>query len=164
MRKSIMKLGAALTLLAAPLALTIPVTAHADDLSCKMHFATKGWSLLYKTAHGYGTVTCSNGQTAHVVIKTTGGGLVVGKSSIDDGSGNFSGVKDISNIYGDYASASGEAGAVKSGEGTVVSKGEINLALGGTGRGWDLGIAFSEFSIKPAKHHAKAEAAAPAAQ
>jgi hypothetical protein len=154
MRKSIMKFGAALTLLAAPLALTIPVTAQADDLSCKMHFATKGWSILYKTAKGYGTVTCSNGQTAEVNIKSTGGGLVVGKSSIDDGRGEFAGVKDINDIYGDYAAAEGEAGAVKSAAGTVVSKGEINLALNGTGRGWDLGVSFSQFSISP--RHAKA--------
>ena len=164
MRNSIKKLGAVLTLLAAPLALSIPLTAQADDLSCKMTFATKGWSVLYKTAKGHGHVTCSNGQTAEVYIKTTGGGLVVGKSSIDDGHGDFSGVKDISNIFGSYASAEGEAGAVKSASGTVVSKGEINLALSGTGRGWDLGVSFSKFTISPVHHKAPAAAAAPAAQ
>jgi hypothetical protein len=162
MSNSINTLGVALGLLAAA-ALTAPAAASADDLSCSMHFSMKGWSVLYKTAKGYGTVTCSNGQVAHVRLSSTGGGLVVGKSSIDDGHGDFSGVKDISNIFGDYASAQGEAGAIKSASGTVVSKGEINLDLSGTGRGWDLGVSFNGFSIKPAVHHAKAAPAAPPA-
>ncbi|GAC1631533.1 MAG: hypothetical protein NVS9B10_25100 [Nevskia sp.] len=151
MRKTILSFGSAVALLAAPLALSLPVAANAadTDLSCKMSFTTTGWSVLYKTAKGSGTVTCSNGQTAKVRLKSIGGGLVVGKSTIDDGKGDFSGVKDISNIYGDYAAAQGEVGAVKSAEGTVVSKGEINLALSGTGRGWDLGVSFSKFSILP---------------
>ena len=151
MRKSMLAFGTAMTLLAAPLAMTVPIAANAADadLSCKMTFSTSGWSVLYKTANGTGTVTCSNGQTAKVRLKSLGGGLVVGKSTIDDGKGEFSGVKDISNIYGDYAAAQGEVGAVKTAEGTVVSKGEINLALSGTGRGWDLGVSFSKFSILP---------------
>ena len=103
MSKSINMLGAALSLLTVA-ALTAPAAANADDLSCRMHFSMKGWSVLYKTAKGYGTVSCSNGQTARVRLSSTGGGLVVGKSSIDDGHGDFSGVKDISNIFGDYAS------------------------------------------------------------
>ena len=153
MRNRFNKLGVALTLLAAPMAMAIPFTAHADDLSCHMHFSMKGWSVLYKTAKGHGIVTCNNGQTARVRLSSTGGGLVVGKSSIDDGNGDFTGVKDISNVFGDYANVQGEAGAVKSASGTVVSKGEISLALSGTGRGWDIGVSFNGFSIKPAKHH-----------
>lgn len=151
MRKSILSFSAAVTLLAAPLAISVPMTAQAadTDLSCKMSFTMKGWSILYKTSKGIGHVTCSNGQTAKVHLSSTGGGLVVGKSTIDDGKGDFSGVKDISNIFGDYASAQGEVGAVKTAEGTVVSKGEINLALSGTGRGWDLGVSFNKFTIAP---------------
>ena len=160
MRKSINTLGAALALFATA-ALTIPVTAQAADLSCKMHFSMKGWSVFYKSYKGYGTVTCSNGQSAKVRLRSTGGGLVAGKSSIDDGHGDFTGVKDISNVFGDYVAAQGEVGAVKSAAGTVVSKGEINLALSGTGRGWDLGVSFSKFSIFPVVH--KAAPAAPPA-
>jgi hypothetical protein len=149
MHKSILSRGLALALIAAPLAMSVSTSAHADELSCKMKFSVTGWSVLYKTAKGVGHVTCSNGQKARVHLKTTGGGLVVGKSTIDDGKGDFTGIKDISNIYGDYAAAQGEVGAVKTAEGTVVSKGEVNLALGGTGRGWDLGVSFSKFSITP---------------
>jgi hypothetical protein len=138
---------AAFVLLAAPLAL-LPMGAQAD-IGCKMRFTMKGWSVFYKTYSGHGTVSCANGQTAKVHLSSKGGGLVAGKSSIDDGHGDFAGVNDISQIFGDYASAEGEAGAVKSAEGTVVSKGEINLSLSGTGRGWDLGVSFSNFKITP---------------
>ena len=29
-----------------------------------------------------------------------------------------------------------------------MTKGEVSLALSGTGRGWDLGVAFGRFTIK----------------
>ena len=51
-------------------------------------------------------------------------------------------------MLGDYASAEAHAGAVKSAQGQVVTKGEISLALSGTGDGWDLGIAVGKFTIK----------------
>jgi hypothetical protein len=123
--------------------------AHADDLTCSMRFNMSGWSALYKTSQGTGTVSCSNGETAKVQLHSVGGGLVAGKSTLDNGKGEFTGVRDIRDIFGDYASAGGEAGAVKTAEGTVVSKGEVNLALSGTGRGWDLGVSINKFSIQP---------------
>ena len=64
------------------------------------------------------------------------------------GVGEFSGVQNINDILGNYASAEAHAGAVKSAQGQVVTKGEISLALSGTGDGWDLGIAFGRFTIK----------------
>lgn len=150
MPKPIATLAAAVVITAA---FSLPTAARAadTDLSCHMSFTMKGWSVIYKTASGSGTVTCSNGQTAKVHLKTTGGGLVAGKTTIDDGKGNFTGVKDISNIYGDYALAQGEAGAVKTAEGTVLSKGEVSLALSGNGRGFDLGVSFGKFTITPIK-------------
>ena len=132
---------------AAPLALS---TARAAELSCDMKFTMKGWSLIYKTAQGTGTVVCNNGEKMNVALESQGGGLTAGKSKITDGHGEFSGLSSIKDVLGDYAAASGEAAAVKGGEGTLVSKGPVNLALGGTGDGWDVGVAFSKFSIKPA--------------
>jgi hypothetical protein len=38
---------------------------------------------------------------------------------------------------------------VKSSEAQVLTKGEVSLALSGTGRGWDIGVAISDFAIKP---------------
>jgi hypothetical protein len=83
-----------------------------------------------------------------VKLAARGGGLTAGKSSIRNGGGEFSGVQKIEDILGSYASAEAHAGAVKSAQGQVVTKGEISLALSGTGDGWDLGIAFGKFTIK----------------
>src|SRR5262245_46830219 len=115
---------------------------------CQMKFTMSGWSAFYKRADGTGHVTCNNGQSATVRLQARGGGLSAGKSSIENGHGEFSNVKDISEIFGNYASAEAHAGAVKSTKAQVVTKGEVTLALTGTGRGWDLGIAFGKFTIK----------------
>jgi hypothetical protein len=125
--------------------------AHADDkpkVDCRMKFSMSGWSALYKRADGTGTVTCNNGQTANVKLQARGGGLTAGKSSIENGTGEFSNVKNIDEIFGSYASSEAHAGAVKSSGAQAMTKGEVSLALAGTGRGWDLGIAFGRFTIK----------------
>ena len=124
-------------------------TAHAaGGVDCKLRFTLSGWSAFYKRADGTGTVTCSNGQSMQVKLQARGGGLSVGKSSIRSGVGEFSGVQGIDDILGSYASAEAHAGAVKSAQGQVVTKGEVSLALSGTGDGWDLGVAFGKFTIK----------------
>jgi hypothetical protein len=126
-------------------------TAQAADVDCKLRFTMSGWSAFYKRADGSGTVTCSNGQSMAVKLQARGGGLTAGKSTIRNGVGEFSGVQSIDNVLGSYASAEAHAGAVKSAKGQVVTKGEISLALSGTGDGWDLGIAFGKFTIKKGK-------------
>jgi hypothetical protein len=117
------------------------------NVSCSLKFSMSGWSAFYKTYSGTGTITCSNGESRGVTLKSEGGGLTVGKSSIEDGIGQFSAVKSLDEIMGSYASAEAHAGAVKSAKGEVLTKGEVSLALSGKGRGWDLGIAFSKFTI-----------------
>ena len=133
---------------------TVALFAHAPvaipaeaDVKCEMSFSMKGWSAFYKTAHGTGTVKCSNGQTSEVKLRARGGGLTVGKSSIEDGHGEFSAVQSIDEIFGSYASAEAHAGAVKSAKAQVMTKGEVSLALSGKGRGWDLGVAFGKLTI-----------------
>ncbi len=128
---------------------TLGGTAYAGHgaVDCKLRFTLSGWSAFYKRSDGQGTVTCNNGQSAHVKLKARGGGLSVGKSSVRSGVGEFSGVQSINDIFGDYASAEADAGAVKSAKGQVVTKGEISLALSGTGDGWELGISVGKFSI-----------------
>jgi hypothetical protein len=124
-------------------------TAHAETakVKCTMQFGLKGWSAIYKTAKGNGTIKCSNGQSARVKLTARGGGLTVGKSTIDNGVGEFSAVNNIEELFGSYAAAEAHAGAVKSANGQVMTKGEVSLAWHGTGRGWDLGIAFGKLSI-----------------
>jgi len=126
----------------------MPAPVRAADISCKMNFQLSGWSVFYQTATGSGTVHCSNGQSMHVRIRVTGGGLTIGKSKIDDGVGQFTGVASVSEIKGHYANAQVHAGAEKSAQAQVLTKGNVSLALSGTGQGWNLGIAFGAFIIE----------------
>jgi hypothetical protein len=123
-------------------------TAQAADLECKLKFTMSGWSVFYKRADGTGTITCNNGQSVAVKLSARGGGLTAGKSTIRDGTGEFAGVHSIDDLFGSYASAEAHAGAVKSSKAQAMTKGEVSLALAGTGEGWDLGIAFGKFTIK----------------
>jgi len=128
---------------------TLPLTASAGgDVECKLTFTMSGWAAFYKTSTGTGTIRCSNGQTARVKLDAKGGGPAVGKSTIDKGHGQFSGVSNISELFGSYIQAEAGAGAVKSASATVLTKGEVSLAFSGTGKGWELGIAFGRLSIE----------------
>lgn len=115
---------------------------------CEMTFRVKGWSFLYKTMKGSGTVTCDNGQTAAVAIVTHAGGITAGKSEISNGKGIFSSVEDISEIYGSYFVGEAHAGATRSVAASAMTKGEISLVISGQGRGVDLGVTLGAFTIK----------------
>ncbi|WP_460712149.1 hypothetical protein [Lysobacter terrae] len=117
-------------------------------ITCKMEFNLAGWSVFYKTASGTGTVTCDNGQRMSVHIRAKGGGLTVGKSKIENGHGEFSGVYNINDVLGTYASSEAHAGASKSTKAMAMTKGSVSLALAGKGQGWDLGVAFGKFVIE----------------
>ncbi len=126
----------------------LPTAATAGgNVKCKLSFQMSGWSVFYKESSGSGTIKCSNGQSMQVKLRAKGGGLTVGKSTIDDGHGEFSGVSSINELIGTYASAEASAGAVESAKAQVVTKGEVSLALSGTGSGWDLGVAVGNFII-----------------
>jgi hypothetical protein len=124
-----------------------PANAAAANVTCHLTFTMSGWSAFYKTSSGTGTIKCSNGQSMNVKLSAKGGGLTVGKSTIEDGKGEFSAVNGINELLGSYVSAEAHAGAVKSAKAQVMTKGEVSLALSGTGRGWDLGIAFGKLTI-----------------
>jgi hypothetical protein len=126
-------------------------TAQSGPVDCTLRFDISGWSVFYKRSTGHGTITCNNGQSMRVRIEARGGGLSVGKSSIENGVGEFSGVRDIKQLLGSYLSAEAHAGAVRSAKAQVVTKGEVSLALSGTGSGWDVGVAFGNFRIKRAR-------------
>ncbi|HXO42583.1 MAG TPA: hypothetical protein VN999_14110 [Thermoanaerobaculia bacterium] len=122
-----------------------PARAEAKT-KCDLTFTIKEWAAIYKHAKGSGTITCSNGQRARVAITSTGGGLTAGKFKIE-GHGEFSEVDDVRDVFGAYASAEANAGVVKSGAATVVTKGDITLGLSGKGEGWDVGVSFGKFTI-----------------
>jgi hypothetical protein len=126
---------------------TTAADAAGANVTCKLSFTMSGWSAFYKTASGSGTIKCSNGQSRAVKLNAKGGGLTVGKSTIEDGHGEFSAVTGMDELLGSYVAAEAHAGAVKSSQAQVMTKGEVSLALSGTGRGWDLGIAFGKLTI-----------------
>jgi len=144
MRKSFSALVFAFAI-PAVLAVVAPARA-ANEISCRMTLSLAGWSAFYKTASGTGDVRCSNGQRMRVHLSSKGGGLTFGKSEIT-GVGKFSGIYDIREILGDYVNAEAHAGAVRSSRGTVMTKGNVSLALSGTGTGWNLGVDFGKFTI-----------------
>ena len=136
------------TLLLAVAVLLMPSARAAGNIECELHYQLSGWSAFYKTASGTGTITCDNGAHIPVSIRAKGGGLTVGKTHITDGHGRFSGAYSLNDLLGTYAAASAHAGAVKAGDAQAMTKGDISLALTGTGGGWSLGVDFGKFVIR----------------
>ncbi|WP_422509230.1 hypothetical protein [Stenotrophomonas sp. GZD-301] len=126
----------------------VPAAQAAGNIDCELHYNLAGWSVLYKTASGTGTITCDNGARIPVKITAKGGGLTVGKSKIVDGKGKFSGAYSLNDLLGSYASVEAHAGADKSSNAQVMTKGDVSLALAGTGKGWDLGVGVGRFTIE----------------
>ncbi len=123
--------------------------ASAQSTKCQISYDLKGWSVFYKTSKGTGRITCTNGQSANVSLSAHGGGVTIGKFKVTDGTGTFSGVLDIAELYGTYAEATAHAGAGGSTDARVMAKGEVSLSLVGTGQGVNLGVAFGGFTIQP---------------
>ena len=137
-----------INLLAATVAVAfLAAPAQAELASCKLEFNLSGWSLVYKQMKGEGKISCSNGQSAAVDVSSHGGGFTIGKSDIVGGTGTFSDVKDIEEVFGTYAQAGASGSGVKGGQAQVMTKGEISLALAGSGRGWDVGVTIGGFTI-----------------
>ena len=144
-----------------PVALANDASTNGKKKDCDLSYTLKGWSAIYKTAKGEGTITCNNGQTADVVINVKGGGATFGKTDIVEGHGEISGVHSIDEIFGSYAAAAAHAGVVKTGDLQAMTKGKVSLALAGHGKGVDIGLDFSRFTIEKAgattehHHHSK---------
>ncbi|NCT68779.1 MAG: hypothetical protein GXC76_14230 [Rhodanobacteraceae bacterium] len=124
--------------------------AATAQLDCTLKFSLTGWSAIYKHAEGHGVVSCENGESMRVHISAKGGGLTVGKSHIDNGTGKFTDVHRIEDVLGTYAQGEASIGAVKSGTAQVLTKGTVSLALAGAGEGVDIGISFGGFTISKA--------------
>jgi len=121
-----------------------------EKTKCDLTFSLTEWAAVYEHATGTGTITCENGQTAKVAVTSKGVGLTAGKFRID-GKGEFSKVHDIADLYGGYVAAEGDAGLVKAGETSLVTKGDVSLAIAGHGEGWNVGISLGQFKLTPMK-------------
>jgi len=130
---------------------SLVLAEHSAELDCKLKFSLSTWSVIYKHSEGTGVVQCENGKSIHVRIVAKGAGLTVGKSHVDNGTGRFSDVHEMSEVLGSYAQAEAHAGAVKSGTAQLLTKGTVSLALAGAGEGIDLGIDVGEFTLTRAK-------------
>ncbi|HYC93189.1 MAG TPA: hypothetical protein VEO54_28550 [Thermoanaerobaculia bacterium] len=128
--------------------LAVPLQA---GTMCEMTFTMSGWSAFYKTSSGTGTIKCDNGQKAKVKVSSKGGGVTFGRSKIKDAIGKFTEVDDISELFGSYGQGEAHAGAGKSAKASVVTKGDISLAIAGKGTGVDVGVSFGKFTIEKVK-------------
>ena len=126
------------------------ISSSAADpvISCTMTYSLSGFSLVYKQYDGSGNVSCSNGQQAQVKLASKSIGFTIGKSEIQ-GTGVFSDLKNINEIYGSFVALEGHAGLTKSVDGQVLTRGEISLALSGKGRGVDIGVTLGALTISP---------------
>lgn len=121
--------------------------ANAGETQCKMNFTMNSWSVFYQSGKGNGTIACDNGQKATVRLRSHGGGLTFGKNKTLDGHGTFSKTADIRDLFGSYAVAEVHGGAGNSGASQALTKGDVSLALTGTGKGINVGIDFGSFKI-----------------
>ena len=145
-------LGASVSALVVALTLGLPSAQAAEaNLDCKLKFSLTGWSLVYKRAEGSGVVTCENGKSLPVKITANGGGLTVGKTHIDNGTGKFTDVHRIEEVLGTYAQGDASIAAGKAGTAQVLTKGNVSLALAGAGEGIDIGVSVGGFTIERAK-------------
>lgn len=126
-------------------------TAAERELGCNLTFTSSEWSAVYASAKGSGTVSCEDGSSMPVAIRAKGIGLTAGKWKITDGKGKFTHVAKIEDVLGSYAALSGDIGVAKAGTARVLTKGKVSLALAGTGEGFDVGIAISDFEITEPK-------------
>src|SRR5262245_58931687 len=114
--------------------------SSATTLRCEMDFTLSSRAVFYKKAEGEGIVQCSNGESMRVNLRSEGGGFTFGKSTIDDGHGEFTGVTTINEVLGNYATGGAHAGAGESQAAIGLTKGEVSPSLKGKGRGVNFGV------------------------
>lgn len=126
-------------------------TANAKPTKCHIRYSLKGWAVVYESSSGSGTITCDNGQTAKVALKSKGAGVAFGKETVLEGEGAFSDVGDISELFGHYVALDADAASGKAADSQVMTKGSVSLALAGKGKGMEVGISFGDFDISKAQ-------------
>jgi len=144
--------GAILVAATLVIALVGTSAAFAEDragLECTIRFQLSGWSALYERVDGTGIVACSDDTALPVFVQAPGAGFTVGKPRITNGTGRFTHVRQISDVFGTYAQGDLYAGIVKSGETGLLTNGKVSLGIAVKGEGNDLGIDMAGFTIRP---------------
>jgi hypothetical protein len=132
-----------------------PAAAHGNskttaETKCHMTYSLTEWAVAFEHAKGHGQITCDDGQAADVEVLSQGVGITAGKYRVD-GTGEFSKVHRVNELFGSYAAAEGQAGLRKAGQAAVVTKGKVSLALAGHGEGWTVGVSVGRLEIQPSK-------------
>ena len=100
---------------------------------------------LLKKAYDRGDVVHAVGG---VVSRSDGPALNFEIHKVINGTGTFSAVADIRELFGGYAEALAHAGAGAAVSARVAMKLNANLTIASTGQGISLGLAFGSFSIE----------------
>jgi hypothetical protein len=144
------KTWGAVSLVTLAACLSAPV-AYAGSTKCLLTFDLHEWAAFYESATGTGKITCDNGESASVTLRSKGGGLSVGKFTIKDGRGSFTDVSSIDEVFGKYLATERDAAAAKAADAWAMHKDKVSLAIAGTGKGWELGFSVDEFVIEKQK-------------
>ncbi len=139
---------------AVALALALAAPGWAEDeqaegkIKCEMVFSMKGWAAIYKSAHGSGTISCSNGEKIEVELESKGFGLAAGEAEISDARGVFSPVAKTEELLGSYIGQAAVAAAGKADAAGAFTKGDVSLAVYGEGKGKGLSEGGARLTIK----------------
>lgn len=147
-------MGRAWILVAGTLAIALIGTsvAFADEsrpVDCTVRFQLSGWSASYERVDGTGIVACEDGTWIPVDVQASGLGLLAAKSNVTSGTGKFSPVHQISDVFGTYAESHLHAVVGNSGSAPLLNNGKVSLELAGTDEGHDLGRGVAGFTIRP---------------
>jgi hypothetical protein len=128
-------------------AATVSADKYDSMTRCEMKYNLKGWSFAVKVQEGEGRITCDNGQRANVKLSANAIGLTIGVSEIFGGEASFTPVRNLNDLIGQYVALEAHAGMARSVEASVLTKGEVSMALGGSGNGVDAGATIGAFTI-----------------
>jgi hypothetical protein len=84
-----------------------------------------------------------------VRLTVNGGGATLGRLKVMGGTGTFSSVPSISDVYGTYVEIGAHAGAGRSADARAMLKDNVSLSLAGLGEGVSVGTSIGAFSIQP---------------
>lgn len=132
--------------------LLFPCSLHAAAqslLECKITFKIKIHAELQETGKGTGAITCDNGETTPVVIKTAGSWIAVHKSRWVEGEGTFSKVDDLQKLFGGYTPTRIDRIQEGPSPPNVVWHKDISLTFGGPEE-YKLNYTQGRFKISPA--------------
>ncbi|MDO8526565.1 MAG: hypothetical protein Q7T03_02635 [Deltaproteobacteria bacterium] len=122
----------------------------ATPTECQIAFHIKVRAELLQSGKGEGNLTCDNGESLPVIVKTAGSWIVISKSKIAEGSGVFSRVSSIQQLFGLYTPTRIDQIQAGPSPSNVVWHKDISLTFDVTDQK-ELSYTRGQFKILPAK-------------